>query len=419
MSLGGLGNADSAWIFIMIGIVFFGLWLLIGWLRRNGSVSGEDADPSPEAGAGAGAPCPFSLEDLSRQDPGLTAEGISQRTIQMADILREAWCCGDMRPARAFVSDGVFCRFTTQLGLMQACGQRNVMSDARVVSVAIAGVEKAEPLEIIHLRLHAQARDAIVASDASVEQIAQTLRGTPIEPYTEIWSLVRRQGARTQAGPAHVGKNCPSCGAPLGNGEVIQCQYCHALVNSGEYDWVLAEITQLSAWHPAAASEVPGFAGLRAADPGLAAEVLKDRASYLFWKWIEACSKGSANPLRKCATPAFQSAIPAAPALRDVAVGGVDLVECFQAPEPGGMDTVVAKVYWSGASSPLEASAPREQCLHLVRKTRVQSEPSFSAQLCHNCGAPLSASDSDHCDHCQAKVAPGDQSWVLERVTAE
>ena len=34
-------------------------------------------------------------------------------------------------------------------------------------------------------------------------------------------------------------KKCPSCGADLPLSEVVKCEYCQAIVNSGEHDWVL------------------------------------------------------------------------------------------------------------------------------------------------------------------------------------
>ena len=411
----GTGGSGSPGLMLVILAIFLLFWLLSLYLRRKAAQA--DLEPAPGE-PGLPDRARSGLEQLGQLDPEFSTEGLDQRTIQLADILREAWCAGDMRPARAFVSDGVFCRYTTQLGLMHAAGQRNVMADARILAITVVGVELSAPLEIIQLRVDAEARDCMVPLTATAEQIAADLRHAPKAPYSEIWSLVRRQGTLTKAGPARIG-NCPSCGAPLGSGEVIQCQYCHALVNSGAYDWVLAEITQLSAWIPARTGAIPGFHRLQAGDPGLAAEVLQDRVSYLFWKWIEACSKGSAVPLRKCSSAAFQGAIPPCPALHDVAVGGVQVVECLQASEPGGMDRVYAKVFWSGACSPRQTGTFRVQVLQLVRRTGVHSDSSFSALLCHSCGAPLSASDSDCCDHCHAQVATGDQSWILDRVLAE
>ena len=41
--------------------------------------------------------------------------------------------------------------------------------------------------------------------------------------------------------------NCPKCGSPLGDnmGEVSKCDHCGTITNKGDYDWVLAEITQM------------------------------------------------------------------------------------------------------------------------------------------------------------------------------
>jgi len=41
-------------------------------------------------------------------------------------------------------------------------------------------------------------------------------------------------------------ENCPSCGAALPKipGEVAKCEFCGTMINSGEFDWVLAEVTQ-------------------------------------------------------------------------------------------------------------------------------------------------------------------------------
>ena len=428
---GPLGLGDSAvsgrQILFFIGLLaaYLLFRLLAGWVFRAGAralgvrAGAAPGRPGPQFPQGVPpAPGLQGLHSLRQQDPGLTEEGITRRALRMAEILREAWCAGDMRPARSFVSDGVFCRFTTQLAMMRARGERNAMGDARIVAIASVGAELAPPLEVLHLRVDGQARDCTVPLDASAEQVARALHAVPVAPYTEIWSLVRRQGVQTRSGAAPVGQACPSCGAPLGNGEVIQCQYCHALVNSGEYDWVLAKITQPAVWHPVAAERIPGFAALRGADPGLAAAALEDRASFLFWKWIEACAQGSPAPMRKCAIAGFLAAMPAAPALLDVAVGGVDLLACGPAGEHRGMDAVTVKVTWSGASGPGAESLPRVQLIAMARQAGVMSSPASSALLCPECGAALGASDSDRCDHCHAQVATGAHAWVLAGVVA-
>ena len=58
----------------------------------------------------------------------------------MSEQLRAAWCGGDMRPARPFVSDGVYSRFQVQLALMRGENRRNVMGDARILFTTIEAV---------------------------------------------------------------------------------------------------------------------------------------------------------------------------------------------------------------------------------------------------------------------------------------
>ncbi|MGH7281727.1 MAG: hypothetical protein ACRELY_09410, partial [Polyangiaceae bacterium] len=168
---------------------------------------------------------PPTLALIQQRDPSLTEESIHARVRQMSDILRDAWCNGDMRPARPFVSDGVFSRFSVQLGLMRQEGLRNVMSDARVLHTTLAAVSTTPPLDCVHVRLTAEARDANIPYNATPQQAQQALAHKSVEPYTEIWTLVRRQGAVSKLTPSQVGKNCPSCGAPLDASQMVKCKY--------------------------------------------------------------------------------------------------------------------------------------------------------------------------------------------------
>jgi hypothetical protein len=358
-----------------------------------------------------------SLGPLQARDPQLTEQSIVEHVRPMADQLRNAWCNGDMRPARPFVSDGVYSRFQVQLELMRQENRRNVMGDAQVLTTSIDAVEDAAPLDVVHVRLTAQARDTEVPWGASGEQVQAAIAATPVVPYTEIWTLVRRSGAQTKPGGFQVGRACPGCGAPLEGGETIKCRYCGALVCSGEHDWVLGEITQLEEWRPTGARP-PGVDDLRARDPGLAAEVLEDRASYLFWKWVQAGRAGQTAPLRKCATAAFVSGAGGATWARqasDIAVGAAEVVQCAVA-AGDGFDHVDVLVKWSARFNAGAEPTPRRTVLRLARRTGVQSKPSMTALVCAACGAPMVESESSKCDHCGAELAAGDQAWVLEAV---
>ena len=315
-----------------------------------------------------------TLDALRERDPNLTDQSIIDRVRRMSDVLREAWVYGNMAPARSFVSDGVYSRFQVQLALMRQEGVRNVMSDAAVLYVTMEAVQSSPPLDAVHVRFTAQARDANVPLNFTAEQIQGALAQAQVVPYTEIWTLVRRQGAQTKLDPSQVGKACPSCSAPfdVGGGEILTCKYCKALVCSGEHDWVLAEITQLEEWHPTSADPVFGLDQLRQVDLGAAREVLEDRASYLFWKWVESGRMASPAPLKKAATPALlgrggdgvQAVVPA----KDIAVGGANLLFVDLA-QGEAEDYAYVNIFWSARFSQYGDPMPRQTVLRLARKS--------------------------------------------------
>ena len=415
-----VGSSNGGLSFLVVVFLVLVVVVMISIARsRTNDTRRAILDAEYQYQAAPQVPRSVSLEALRARDPNLTEASIVERVKQMSVILREAWCGGDMHPARPFVSDGVFSRFQVQLELMRAEGLRNVMSDASVLYVTIEAVSSLPPLDVVSVRFTAQARDRNLPLASTPADVQRALSAAPIEPYTEIWTLVRRQGAQTRLRADQVGKACPSCGAPLDPAaEMIQCTYCKALVCSAEHDWVLSEITQLSEWFPQSSSEVPGLAELREDDPGTAREVIEDRASYLFWKWIEAGRKRQLAPIRKCATNAFvttRSNLDLAGSTHDVAVGAADALLCDPGPD-GDWDHAYVRVYWSAEFQQGAAAVPLHHTLRLVRKAGVSSQLSMSSLVCRSCGAPLRESDTTSCDHCHAELADGDQSWVLDAV---
>jgi tellurite resistance protein/DNA-directed RNA polymerase subunit RPC12/RpoP len=339
----------------------------------------------------------------------------------MSHVLREAWCAGDMKPARSFVSDGVYSRFAVQLELMRSEGVRNVMRDAKVLYTTLEAVSSYPPLDAVHVRFTASARDTNVAADASPDQIARALAATCESPYTEIWTLVRRQGATTKRPAEDVGRACPSCGAPFEDAaEMLVCKYCKALVCSGEHDWVLSEITQLEEWRPSSVERVPGLDELRGEDLGAAREALEDRASYVFWKWVEAARRSAFAPLRKCATRDFiddRARLDALAGARDVAVGGADLLLVdVGADEADAVDQVYVRMFWSARFLAQDEPTPMQSILKLVRKSGTVTKLSMTAVVCNTCGAPLQETDSSACEHCRAEVVAGGAAWVLDAI---
>jgi hypothetical protein len=187
-------------------------------------------------------------------------------------------------------------------------------------------------------------------------------------------------------------------------------------VNSGEHDWVLAEITQPEEWRSEAVEgEVAGLEELRQRDPSVSRQELEDRASVIFWKWIEARSTGKREKLARFSVlpPTSQGAAESLglqPAKLDkVAVGSAEVqgVE-----EVEGQVRVPVEIRWSAGID----GRPPVGMVHLfvlARASTATSKRGLSSLDCPACGGQLAESDAVTCSYCGEQLGGGKHEWAL------
>ncbi len=344
--------------------------------------------------------------------------------------LQKAWFQRDMSPVRPFLSDATFQRFGVQLELMRAQGVRDAITDFEVLELQLIGLEQSEWFDSIHVRVHARMRDTDVPANFSDAQATEAARKVPSEAFTEVWTFVRKPGAQTRIGADLFQGKCPNCGAPFKGGASNSCEFCGAVVNSGNYDWTLSEITQ-GIEHAPYHKTVDGLMQAREADPALNLEMLEDRASLLFWKWIDAQSRGDTKPLAKVARADTVRQLEAeVDGLRrqgrrrvflECAVGSAD-VRTFQV-DPQGYDVAHVEIRWSarmgvgplGERPPSLPTVPQRFIFTLTRKhgAKTNTANGMSTDRCPQCNAPLTNSAATDCEYCGTPLASGERDWVL------
>ena len=263
------------------------------------------------------------------------------------------------------------------------------------------------------------------------------IRGTDLpEEFVEYWSFLRRKGRATKPGQAGlIEGQCPNCGAAIEMNQWSKCTYCQAMLRSGEFDWVLAEITQAVEWRDTPPSAVPGVAALRAKDPDFDLQHLEDRTSVMFWRWAMSERAGGVAPLRKIASPAVVEAFAQRLAAGrgatgsrawtgERAVGSVETVGLTSTPE---RDRALVEVRWQGTGftaaadgAPVrgEQGAIRYSLFSLTRRagTKSDANASVSSAHCPSCGAPEEGGESNACEHCGEVMNDGRKDWVLDAV---
>jgi predicted nucleic acid-binding Zn ribbon protein len=347
--------------------------------------------------------------------------------------IQQAWCGQNLAPVRPFVSDGVFERFSLQVDEQRSLGYRDHMDHIAVDSAALVEFTAGPVFDVATVCFTARAADY----RADLKTGERIFGSNEIEPFVEFWAWIRRHGFKSDPNkPGLIEGNCPNCGAAIDMNQSAQCTHCQAILRSGEFDWVLTEITQESEWERGRHQMLAGVAEFRQKDPGISRVGIEDRASVMFWRKMLADRSGKINPLRKIATDDFcrdyaaESLAPqpdgSRPFCGDCALGGVQLLG-FAADEDD--DNAIVELVWEGRLIIVHPGAALDQSgqrMHvhtlfiLKRKTGVSSDPgtSLSSAHCPNCGAPVTSDLSPACTFCGTVLNDGSRGWVLSAVTS-
>lgn len=371
---------------------------------------------------------------IQAADPDFKTDRFLNRFSAAFMQIQNAWQRQGMQAVRHFVSDGIFERFSLQIQEQRDMGYRDQMEQIRIDSSLLAEGTVSHVFDVLTVQVVATAIDYRV----SIESGTFVSGNRAPEQFTEFWSFVRRRGVRTDSDKLGLIEGyCPNCGDSITINHAEKCSSCDALLRSGEYDWVLSEITQGCVWRPRDAREIGMARGYREThDPGFNIQHLEDRASVVFWRKAMADRLGKVRPLLKVATDELCRACQAA-YQRDAkdgqrsyhggcTVGSVDLRGVVVADDH---DYTLVEIHWSANDFCLGASGKVQDRGHwrrykslyvLIRRKGAQTNilRTIDSAHCPNCGAPESDVASHACQFCETVLNDGAHDWVLSECHA-
>lgn len=369
-----------------------------------------------------------AIAQLRQRDPDFDINAFYSRCCDAFRRIQAAWCAQDLSTVRPFISDGIAERFSLQFDEQRDMGERNQMDRTAIHRMSVAAVQSGPVFDVLSVRIVASAVDYYVSL-----QSGRRLRGsTKPQEFVEVWSWLRRRGVKTRTGNGLIEGNCPNCGALVELNQWSNCKHCGALLRSGEYDWVLAEITQECEWRMPT-GPVPGVAELREVDPEFNLQAMEDRASVVFWRWAAAQRLGNVAPLWKVADEQWcqQEQTRLDRIARDgngsrryvgqCAVGSVEIVGILH---EEGVHRALVEVRWSGRHfRSMSGYAPQPEGTEVLARTmfvfereawvRTDADKSLSSAHCPSCGAPESGEASDACAFCGTTANRTRLGWVL------
>jgi predicted lipid-binding transport protein (Tim44 family) len=181
------------------------------------------------------------LAAISAHDPNFSREAFLEEVQRTFFVVQEAWTSRKPEMSRQVMADGLWQQHRVQIQGYIDAGKRNVLEDLAVGNLTIVGAHSDASYDTITVRVLAACADYDVD-----DRSGRVIRGNrQVENWMEDWTFQRSSRATTPAAGGTMTQKCPNCGAPLDLDLAGVCKYCKAPISSGDYDWVLARISQL------------------------------------------------------------------------------------------------------------------------------------------------------------------------------
>ncbi|HPJ42972.1 MAG TPA: Tim44-like domain-containing protein [Spirochaetota bacterium] len=364
-------------------------------------------------------------DSFLRNNPDFDEENFRSNVKTAFLKIQEAWEKQDISGVRKFISDGVYQRFNTQFKMMQLLKQRNTLEDVTIKNIYIDQVDSDGLYDIIHVAIHASITDRFIS------EMDSSLNSGGKEEFVEYWSFLKKRGRPRK--DIYETDNCPNCGAPLppDMGEVSRCESCGTQTNSGEYDWVLSEITQADDYissNPKLDKSDDLNSKIRRLvqeNEDFSVQLVEDKASNGYLQIITAMAYNDPSIMRRFVSDNVFEKIQGKMTGNTVAYNRIYLNDVYLVgvSERGNMNELFIAIKSSYQRVAVDGSAVRKIDPVLMSDTEIivmsrdknaaASKGSIYAHMCANCGAPVENSLNLNCQYCGTALNSTSNEWII------
>jgi predicted lipid-binding transport protein (Tim44 family) len=421
----GSGGGGSLITIIILGFVL--LFIYVIWKSMFAAASSAFKNiPGPDAK-------PFSSLDGAARfmaaNPGFSEEEFLSKVKKSFVDIQTAWGKGDIKPVRRFLSDGVYQRFSTQLAMMALLKQRDEISNINIGQVFIDSIEQDGLYDILHVSVTGGMNDRFISeTDHDLDSPGG------YETFTEFWSFLRKRGKGGK--DLYFTQACPSCSAPLPADmtDAGNCPYCKTFVNSGEYDWILSEITQvddygINSYRSSKTAKLEEQTRkLFAADESFSIQLLEDKASNGYLQIQTARAFHEPARMRRFVGDKAYEKITAAFPSQKIVFNRLYLndVSVIAAKEEAGKNILHVSVKASFQRALLEGKdaelldpvvTTKREILVMERdKAAAIAKGSIYAHQCPACGGPAADSLDIKCGYCGSVYNSPKSEWIISDI---
>lgn len=180
------------------------------------------------------------VEQIQKHDPNFQLEQFLTYAKEVFMEVNVAWTKKDWKPIRPIESDRLFNVHNKQLQEYIDNGTTNHIERIAIQDISVEGYSQKDGMEYIYVVLEAR----------HIDYIEEDATGKILEGDKKtLWDMCYRMrfartlDAKTSEEDGINTTNCPNCGAPTEVTQQGECEYCHTVITSGRFNWVLDDFT--------------------------------------------------------------------------------------------------------------------------------------------------------------------------------
>lgn len=254
---GGSSSSDGSFGYLLIllfqmfgpfGFIVIGIILLVLYFYIRSKSNGNPFNIMKNTSSNMNSASTKAIDEnliigeIMAEDPDFSADEFKQFASECFVTLQSAWTERDWSSIRPFESETLFNMHNRQLQEYINNGTINVMEHVNVKSTKIISRDVQGDKEVVSIALDAVMRDYIID-----DKTKAVVEGNKTKDFYTTYRLefIRTLGVKTVTGKKLTTTNCPNCGAPTAITSSGRCEYCDSVITTGDYSWVLNELTTL------------------------------------------------------------------------------------------------------------------------------------------------------------------------------
>ena len=172
----------------------------------------------------------LTKEEIDKIDASLNKEELKNITFDIFEKVQESWMNINYQDLRKYTSDELYNMYESQLKVLQAKNQKNIMENITYLDAKIIDITIENSIEKVKVYLNISMKDYVVDSKNKV------VRGDKnITNWMEYLITLTRNIEDNKL------DKCPSCNAPIDIKVSGKCQYCDSLIINNNNEFVMSK----------------------------------------------------------------------------------------------------------------------------------------------------------------------------------